>query len=321
MLYNEWSIEIYFSWLSCWFLHWSASIPWKNKHLLLQIWCKTRSGSQKARTKQVNSSLDICQQVGNFASCYYAYVQLIFSSAFRLQQSALTTWVSWYILMNIFWIETWRPDALVFLRACHVQELLFMHSINAQHKQKIFPCSNLLEVLHSFVCLCVFCCNQNSICRNVMYKKLEHMTTPVSLSSGHKPLKSLLWGLPFFFIFEKSVAFHQNKALDPLIKIALDQIDHQTGVMKSEHTDVMTEATSMHFFWWFSRECSTSFQVLEGAFRALARKNCVHTLCKFSNHTPASWAESRTAASSSESACGLVCRAMPNHVASKKLIS
>ena len=48
---------------------------------------------------------------------------------------------------------------------------------------------------------------------------------------------------------------------------------------KSEHANIMTEATQMHFFWLYYWECSTSFQVLAGANRALALKK-LHPQCK-----------------------------------------
>ena len=64
----------------------------------------------------------------------------------------------------------------------------------------------------------------------------------------------------------------------------------KSGLTMSEHANVMSKTESMHYFWRFYRECNTSFQVLEGDNRALARQNNVQARCKFSPRTPASWA-------------------------------
>ena len=78
----------------------------------------------------------------------------------------------------------------------------------------------------------------------------------------------------------------------------------------------MSVAASVHSFWLFSRESNTSFQVLACDNRALAWKNHVQAQCKFSYHTPASWAEYRTAVLSSKSAR----RVKSKHFASKRLL-
>ena len=79
-------------------------------------------------------------------------------------------------------------------------------------------------------------------------------------------------------------------------------------------------AMPIHSFWRFSRKCSAFFQVLAVQVELWREKvmyiivNTVHALCKFSTRTPASWAKSRTAVSSSESVSG----AKRNYVASKR---
>ena len=82
-------------------------------------------------------------------------------------------------------------------------------------------------------------------------------------------------------------AFDENK------KNEGKQIGTGRGGSDGDNADcwaLQNNAESMHYFWRFYRECNTSFQVLEGDNRALARQNNVQARCKFSPRTPASWA-------------------------------
>ena len=53
---------------------------------------------------------------------------------------------------------------------------------------------------------------------------------------------------------------------------------------KLEHANIMTDATPMHSFWRFYRECSQFFQVA-GAVRALHGKPCICTVQNFHLHS------------------------------------